>query len=222
MKIKDIYKHFDDIGCVSFSTINDEGYIDSRIAHFFAYDDEGLYFRTMEVKEFYRQLKKHNNVSACGMYPNTRVTHDEEGLPHFVPGYTVRISGDTRELTMDEVNEKAKTNEEFVVATFDIKKYPSTRIFVLYKAKGEVYDYDFEKENRDHKLLRECFSYGGENATPAGLSITDKCIACGKCKRNCTFDAIEEGRPYHIIKERCDECGTCYEVCPVNAINTRS
>lgn len=32
--------------------------------------------------------------------------------------------------------------------------------FVLYRAKGEIYDYDFSKKHRDYKLERERFSYG--------------------------------------------------------------
>ena len=56
MTIKEIYNQFDKIGSVVFATI-DEGYPETRIAHFFAYDDKGLYFRTMTTKPFYHQLK---------------------------------------------------------------------------------------------------------------------------------------------------------------------
>lgn len=66
--------------------------IESRIAHFFAYDDDGLYFRTMNTKPFYKQLREGKTVSVCGMYPTTQVTHDENNLPFFEPGYTMRIT----------------------------------------------------------------------------------------------------------------------------------
>jgi uncharacterized pyridoxamine 5'-phosphate oxidase family protein len=56
MKIEEIYKKFDDIGCLTFATI-DGDYPETRIAHLFAWDEEGLYFRTMTVKPFYKQLK---------------------------------------------------------------------------------------------------------------------------------------------------------------------
>lgn len=217
MIIKDIFKNFDNIGCLTFSTINGEN-IESRIAHFFAYDDDGLYFRTMNSKPFYKQLKDYGKVSVCGMYPKTYVEHDENNLPHFSPGYTMRISGDVRELSLEEVEKKAKYDKNFNVAVFDIKKYPATKIFVLYKAKGEYYDYDFSKENRDHKLERERFNYGGAEIEKSGLKITNKCIGCGKCKSVCTFDAIKKGNPYEIIGERCDECGNCFMNCPVKAI----
>lgn len=50
--------------------------------------------------------------------------------------------------------------------------------------------------------------------------ITDKCIGCGQCKRNCPVNAIEgELRTPHIIdQEKCIRCGTCMSVCKFNSI----
>jgi len=120
------------------------------------------------------------------MYPKFQIEHDANNLPHFCSGYTMIISGDVRELIMDEIVEKAKTDINYNVAVYDVMKYPSTKIFVLYRAKGECYDY--------------------------------KCIACGKCAKVCTFDAIVPGDKYSINGNRCDECGNCYTNCPVGAI----
>ena len=50
MTIEDVYRKFDEIGCCSFATPDGHGGVEARIAHFFAYDDEGLYLRTMDVK----------------------------------------------------------------------------------------------------------------------------------------------------------------------------
>lgn len=218
MTIKEVYEYFDRIGCLTFSTLAENGYVESRIAHFFACDGDGLYFRTMDVKPFYRALKQTGKISVCGMYPSSQVTHDENNLPSFVPGYTMRIIGDTRELSMDEVEEKAKENRDFNVAVYDIKKYPQTRIFLLNRAWGELYDFDYAKEKRDHKLERERFAYGGMPCVSPGLTITDACIGCGKCAEICSFDAVENGEPYRINGARCDECGNCYHDCPVGAI----
>lgn len=220
MEIREIYDHFDQIGCVTFSTWTGSE-VESRIAHFFAWDEEGLYLRTMNVKPFYAQLTKAKIVSACGMYPKTQVEHDENRLPFFVPGYTIRISGKVRELTMAEVEKKARTDRNFNVAVFDINKYPSTKVFVLYEAKGEIYDFDYGMRKRDHKVLRAAFAYGGAEPVYAGLRINDQCTACGACKEVCTFKAITAGTPYEICRERCDECGNCYQVCPAGAIETR-
>ena len=89
MDIAKIYEKFDPIGCLTFATI-DGDFPQTRIAHLFAYDNEGLYFRTMITKAFYDQLKKTEKVSMCGMFPKTSVSHDEEGMPYFEPGYTIR------------------------------------------------------------------------------------------------------------------------------------
>ena len=40
MTIKEIYEKFDKIGCTTFSTIHDRR-VESRIAHFFAWDEDG-------------------------------------------------------------------------------------------------------------------------------------------------------------------------------------
>ncbi len=221
MTHEEIYDKFDAIGCLSFSTWTGSG-IESRIAHFFAFDDEGFYLRTMQTKPFYDQLRAHKHLSVCGMYPQTQVEHDENNLPYFEPGYTIRMSGMVRELSQKQIEKKAITDENFNVAMHDIKKYPKTRIFVLYKGTGEYYDFDFAMETRDHKLYRKSFAIGEAEVIPAGLVITGDCIACGACKRSCTFHAIQTGRPYRILKERCDECGNCVSVCPRDAIRLRN
>jgi hypothetical protein len=61
MDIADIYEKFDQIGCLTFATI-DKDTPQTRIAHLFAQDYEGLYFRTMITKPFYDQLKKTGKV----------------------------------------------------------------------------------------------------------------------------------------------------------------
>ena len=52
------------------------------------------------------------------------------------------------------------------------------------------------------------------------LTITDDCVGCTKCARNCPSEAIEY-TPYekhHIDVERCTQCGLCLEVCDYHAI----
>lgn len=221
--IEDIYHAFDQVGCCSFATLDGEGGVDSRIAHFFAWDEEGLYLRTMTVKPFYRQLKEGGKLSVSGERTDAPCQWDDDNMPHFQPGYMVRVSGEVRELSQSEVDEKAAANPLFNVAVYDIKKYPETRVFVLHRAKAELYDYDFNMVHRDHKILRVRTAFGGAEVQPAGLSIDpEKCIACGSCADACTHKAIapgtEPGDSYSIRGERCDECGNCYHVCPVGAV----
>ena len=219
MEIKQIFEYAEKIGFLTFSTIED-GYVHSRIAHFYACDEDGFYLRSMFIKPFYKQMIKTGKLAVCGMYPSTRITGtDENGVPAFEPGYTFRITGDVRELSEEEVKEKAKTNEQFKIALFDMKKYPATRNLIMYKGRGEIYDFDFEMVNRDHKLLRKRFSFGGAEYNPPGnIILAERCTGCGACHEVCTFKAIEPGSPYTMRGERCDECGSCVLACPEDAI----
>lgn len=218
MDISDIYQKFDRIGCLTFATV-DSGNPQTRIAHLFAHDHEGLYFRTMVTKPFYEQLKKNCKVSICGMYPETAVRHDERGMPRFAPGYAVRATGEVRELPFGHLKEKAAANGLFMLGVRDIEKYPAMTTFCLYRAWGEVYDFDYEMENRPHKLLRTPFSFGGMPIPFRGVRITDKCIACGNCLERCSFKAIHrDGERYVIDPGKCDVCGDCYMICPVKAV----
>ena len=218
MEIKEIFEYAEKIGFLTFSTV-DNGTVHSRIAHFYAFDEDGLYLRTMFIKPFYRQMIKSGNLSVCGMYPFTKITgEDENGVPEIPPGYMFRLTGGVRELSEEEVKKKAETNEQFKIALFDMGKYPATRNLVMYKGKGEIYDFDYDMVNRDHKLLRKRFAFGGETVNSSGNTITDKCTECGACYEACTFKAIKPGTPYSIIGERCDECASCILVCPEDAI----
>lgn len=66
-------------------------------------------------------------------------------------------------------------------------------VFCLYNAKGDIFDYDFEKINRPHKLERVRFFYRDIKHAPAGLKIDSiRCISCGKCEKVCSFSAIKK------------------------------
>jgi ferredoxin len=125
------------------------------------------------------------------------------------PGHFLRITGEAREVSNDEVKEKAAAGSEIHrYALEEEARYSAMKLFCIFKGKGEVFDYDFEMENRDHKLLRKRFAFGGETVNDAGVRIDpDKCIACGECYEVCTFNAIVEGEPYKVNGEHCDECG---------------
>jgi len=63
---------------------------------------------------------------------------------------------------------------------------------------------------------------GGKRA----FIITEKCIACGKCRELCRFDAINFNGPgnskaaktFTVDGISCEGCKVCVEFCPVNAI----
>ena len=173
----------------------------------------------MITKAFYNQLRKTGKVSICGMFPKTFVGHDEQGMPYIEPGYTIRATGDIKEIPLKTLKEKAAVNEMFMLGVKDIERYPAMTTFCLYRAWGEVYDFDFEMEHRNHKLLRTGFSFGGKLIPFRGVRITEECIACGECRERCSFKAISKhGEQFTIDNTRCDVCGDCYTICPTNAV----
>ncbi len=221
MTIEQIYKKFDGIGCLSFTTVNSENEPVSRIAHLRAYDDDGIYFMTMFTKDFYSQLKIGGKLSVCGLCADTSIKHDDEGMPVFEGGYAIRLTGDVKEVTIEQI--KAKNNAMFDMCIKDYEKYNAMVVFCITKAYGDIFDYDFEKVSRENKLQRTYFAYNGACPKIKGLIIDeDKCISCGVCKSKCSFLAIcEKDNVYSIDENRCDECGDCYINCPVKAISYR-
>lgn len=219
MTIKEIYAYAEKIGVMVFSTIHNNE-VHSRVAHFNGFDDDGIYFRTMVNKPFCRQLSVTGKVTVCGITDNTITEHTEEGAPVFPPSYSFRLIGEVRKVAPEVIIEKSKTNTDLLTAAKDIENYPAMAEgnFVIHKAKVEIFDVDFDKVNRDHKLERTRASFNGMKFNPAGVRITDKCIGCGKCKDVCSFAAISKGNPYKVDGNRCDDCGSCILVCPVNAI----
>ncbi len=217
MDIKQIYDLFEKIGCLTFATVNGD-YPETRIAHFLTYDNDGLYFFTMKTKPFFKQLMETGKLSVCGMDANPEVTWIDEDTPHSAPGYFIRATGDVREFTLEEA--KAKNDPRFDYLFEDNKRYPQITGICFYNFHGEVYDYDFEMEKRDYKLIRERFSHGSLKPVPVGLTILkDRCISCGKCEKNCSFKAIYKASGcYQIDGSRCDECGNCFTVCPSDAV----
>lgn len=219
MNLNEIHKSIEKIGSFSITTL-DGNTMHSRIISVCGGDEDGIYFLTMDVKPFYRQLIANPQVALCGIYPSSRKSgKNEVGQPYFAPGFTLRITGEAREVPQKEIEEKARTGSEVhQYAQEDASRYPSMKLFCIYKSKGEIFDFDFEMEHRDHKLFRTRFSFGDETYNEPGAVITDKCNACGECEEVCTFKAIEPGEPYRIIGSRCDECGSCFQVCPQDAI----
>lgn len=219
MEIKKVYEYAEKIGVLVFSTISDDE-VHSRVAHFNGYDEEGIYFRTMANKPYARQLIESGKVTVCGITDTSITSHDENGAPVFPPSYSFRLIGDVKKVSKEVIKEKAKTNKELRTAANDIELYPAMGEgnFVIYKAKGEIFDVDFDCVNRDHKLERLRFEFGDKSFNEAGVRINDKCIECGICKKICSFKAIEEGSPYKVISNRCDDCGSCLLKCPVGAI----
>ncbi|WP_461211441.1 4Fe-4S binding protein [Desulfocurvus sp. DL9XJH121] len=220
MTLQEFYAALEKIGSLSLTTV-EAGVPHSRIVSACGCDGDGVHFLTMTTKPMYRQLKADPRVALCGIYPSAQKTgKNAVGQPCFAPGYTLRLTGEAREEDLDEVRAKARAGSAIhLFIAEDQERYPAIRSFCIYKGKGEIFDFDFEKEHKDHKLDRWRIAFGGETVNEPGPHIDPhKCIACGACLNACTFDAVIEGAPYTIDGSRCDECGSCILACPEEAI----
>lgn len=221
MTLKEINLAIEKVGSLSITTL-DGNTMHSRIVSICGCDDDGIYFLTINVKPFYRQLKSNPHISMCGVYPSGRKEgKNKDGQPYWPPGFFLRISGVAYEVTDNEIKEKALEGSDMHQYIMEeAARYPAMKLFCMHKGKGELFDYDFELENRDHKLLRKRFAFGGESVNEAGTRINpDKCTSCGECAEVCTFNAITQGdEAYEVQGERCDECGNCIIACPTEAI----
>ena len=147
---KGIHQALEEIGSVTMTTLDQSASgrqtMHSRIISICGSDDQGIYFLTMNVKPFYRQLKKNPHLSLCGIYPSGRKTgKNPSGQPYFAPGFTLRLTGQAREISEKEVRNKAaagsRIHQYFLE---DAARYPAIRFFCISRGKGEIFDFDFE------------------------------------------------------------------------------
>lgn len=221
MTIKEIFEAFDNIGFLTFATI-DGNYPATRIAHFFAYDNEGLYFRTMNTKPFYAQLNTYKTVSVCGLYEEEEDAETQaQSISGITGSYSIRVTGDVKTISPDALTSKAKKNSLFQSGVDDMQRYRTMRTFVLYKGFGEVFNFDFTAEASEQTLNRIFFSFNDARHPLRGLKINpEKCTKCGACLEVCTFKAIQKkAGSYTILNNRCDACGDCSVACKSGAID---
>lgn len=74
------------------------------------------------------------------------------------------------------------------------------------------------KGPKDRRIFVSCVNK--EKGGPAKKNCAVACIGCGKCEKECKFDAITiENNLAYIDHEKCKLCRKCAPVCPTNAIH---
>jgi len=76
----------------------------------------------------------------------------------------------------------------------------------------------FKEEYIEHIVEHKCRAGVCKNLTK--YEISDKCIGCSACSRQCPANAIsgEIRKQFKIDQEKCIKCGKCYETCRFKAV----
>ena len=201
MNTNECLKILREIKDVSFATVDENGYPQVRIIDVMIVEDEKLYFCTARGKEFYKQLIRDKRVAITGLNKEYQM---------------VRLNGKAKKL-----EEQKKWIDRIFAENQSMNSvYPGDSRYVLEAfciEEGIIEFFDLGKD----PIYRESFAMSGGEIENKGYKITESCIQCGKCKKNCPQQCIKEGKPFLIEQEHCLHCGLCYEECPVSAIIRR-
>ncbi len=191
------------VGVLAFATVDEYGNPQVRNISAIHYEEDEIYFFTARGKNFCKELLATQKVQLLGY------TKFKE---------MIRLSAFA---TPAPDEEQVKWREKiFEEQPYLANVYPndSRNIGIIFQIKDAEIEYFHLGVN---SIFRESYTLGNGIIKAKGFEITEGCIGCGKCKRNCPQRCIEEGSPYKIQQEHCLHCGYCYENCPVKAIEHR-
>mgnify|MGYP004617718845 CR=1 FL=1 len=188
------------VGVLAFATVDSEGAPQIRNISAIHYEPNSLYFFTARGKNFCKELTEDGRVQI---------------LCYTKYKEMIRLSG--KAYAVKDEEQKYWRDIIFEEQPYLANVYPGdTRdigiIFCIDKGEMEYFNLGV------NPIFRETYAMGNGKINKKGYFITDGCIQCGLCKKNCPQRCIEEGKPYMIRQNNCLHCGNCYEKCPVNAV----
>lgn len=188
------------VGVLSFATVDRKGNPQVRCISAIHFDEDSLYFFTARGKDFCEELLENGKVQILAY------TRFKE---------MIRLSA--KAIPVPDTEWEEKINTIFNEQPYLINVYPNDtrKIGIIFEIKDAEIEYFHLGVN---PIFRESYTLGAGTLSEKGYVITDSCIGCGKCQKNCPQRCIAEGKPYHIQQEHCLHCGSCYEGCPVKAI----
>lgn len=186
---------------VTFCTVDNEGMPQARIIDVMLVEDKKIYFCTARGKSFYHELMESPNVAIASMNSKYQM---------------VRLTGEAYKLS-----DQKKWIDRFFEENPSMKEiYKGESRYILEPFCIENAEIDF-LDIGTSDLKREHFVIGKWETKAKYYLITEECIECGKCKKQCPQECIEEGSPFKIHQNHCIKCGLCYEICPVHAIENK-
>lgn len=196
-------KKLEYVGVLNFATVDKYGKPQIRNISAIHYESDAIYFFTARGKSFCEELLSDGNVQVLGYTKYKEM---------------IRLSAKVEKVAEEE--QKKWIDTIFVEQPYLANVYPeNTReigiIFCIRDAEIEYFNLGV------NPIFRESYSFGNRQVKEKGYFISQRCIGCGNCIRNCPQRCIISGQPYLIRQEHCLHCGNCYEKCPVKAIEKR-
>ena len=190
-----------EIKSAAFATVDENGCPQNRIIDVMLIENDALIFCTARGKAFYRQLGFNASVAILGMTKSYQ---------------TIRLTGRAEHLT----DQKFWIDKIFEANPVMNSVYPGLSRYVLEPfciSNGTIEYFDLSHT----PIIRASSAIGTVEPIAEGFEISDACISCGKCAKDCPQQCIQKGDIYEIKQKHCLHCGYCMEVCPIHAIKRR-
>lgn len=189
------------VGVLAFATVDEFGNPQIRNISAIHYEPDAMYFFTARGKNFCKELLADGRVQILGYTKYKEM---------------IRLSAKAEPVA--EENQEQWIDTIFDEQPYLMNVYPEdTRklagiVFQITDAQIEYFHLGV------NPIFRESYTIGKGHISFKGYQITNACIGCGNCAKNCPQRCIEKGSPYKIKQENCLHCGNCHEVCPVKAV----
>lgn len=203
MDAKTCLKKLQYVGVLNFATVDKYGKPQIRNISAIHYEQQSMYFFTARGKAFCKELLSDGNVQILGYTKYKEM---------------IRLSAKAEKVPDHE--QKKWMDIIFEEQPYLSNVYPgNTReIGIVFRIENAEIEYFNLGVN---PIFRESYIIGNAGITEKGYYISQDCIGCGICAKNCPQRCIASGRPYQIMQEHCLHCGNCFEKCPVGAVKRK-
>lgn len=192
------------VGVLAFATVDEYGNPQIRNISAIHYEPDAMYFFTARGKNFCKELLEDGRVQVLGY------TKYKEMIR--LSAKAEPVEEETQEQWIDTIFEE----QPYLINVYpgDTRKLAGI-VFRITDAQIEYFHLGV------NPIFRESYTIGKGHISFKGYQITDACIGCGNCVKNCPQRCIEKGDPYRIEQKHCLHCGNCREVCPVKAVEEK-